>query len=197
MIWWVLIVASAAWFGFAYVGYPLVLAVLARVSPRPFRSGETSPPLSVIIAVHNGGERLRHKLEETLALDYPGSIEVIVASDGTILAWGDDTRLISLWHLPSNRQIGEDLTGHREPISDLEFADVDQDGVDGLLASTSDDATTRVWEIRARRLVARIEAHRQDVTAVAISPQASVSSHGGSPVPSAAPATPPRMLPAS
>lgn len=99
---------------------------------------------------------------------------VALNGDGSILAWGDDTRLLWLWSIPDNAQIGENLTGHREPISDLEFADVDRDGVDGLLVSTSNDATTRVWEIRARRLVARIEAHTADVTAVAVSPNANL-----------------------
>ena len=91
MIWWILIVASVAWVGFAYAVYPLILVLLARFSPRPFRSGDDSPPLSVIITVHNGGERLRHKLEETLALDYAGSVEVIVASDGST----DETEAIA------------------------------------------------------------------------------------------------------
>ncbi len=114
-----------------------------------------------------------------LILSVPGNFAATVTAvalnaEGSILAWGDDTRLIGLWHIPTDSRIGENLSGHREPISDLEFADVDGDGVEGLLASASDDATARVWEIRARRLVARVEAHREDVTAVAISPDAAL-----------------------
>jgi hypothetical protein len=83
MLWWSLIAGSAAWVGFAYLGYPLVLLLLARFSPRPTRSADEFPELSVIIAVHNGDAVLRRKLEATLDLAYPGRVEVIVASDGS------------------------------------------------------------------------------------------------------------------
>jgi hypothetical protein len=58
---WTLIVLSSAWVGFAYAGYPLILILLARWSPRPLRARDSYPPLSVIIAVHNGEHALRHK----------------------------------------------------------------------------------------------------------------------------------------
>lgn len=80
---WLVIVASGLWVAFGYAIYPALLAVLARVSPRRVQLGDAHPPVSVIIAVHNGAHVLRHKLEATLALDYPGSVEVIVASDGS------------------------------------------------------------------------------------------------------------------
>ena len=83
MLWWILIGLSAAWVGFAYLGYPLALLLLARLSPRPLRSGDAHPELSVIIAVHNGEPVLRRKLEATLDLAYPKRFEVIVASDGS------------------------------------------------------------------------------------------------------------------
>jgi len=84
---WLLIGLSALWVGFAYLGYPAVLAILARVAPRPARPGDTTPSLSLIIAVHNGAGRLAAKLENVLAQDYPGTVEVIVSSDGS----DDDT----------------------------------------------------------------------------------------------------------
>jgi hypothetical protein len=56
---WTLIVLSSAWVGFAYAGYPLILILLARWSPRPLRARDSYPPLSVIIAVHNGEHALR------------------------------------------------------------------------------------------------------------------------------------------
>ncbi len=74
---------AAAWVGFAYLGYPLGLLLLARLSPRPVRRSDIAPELSVIIAVHNGEGELRGKLEATLALEYPDRFEVIVASDGS------------------------------------------------------------------------------------------------------------------
>lgn len=80
---WTLIVLSAGWVGFAYVGYPLALALLARFSPLPVRRAAHAPPLSIIIAVYNGERALARKLEATLALDYAGEIQIIVASDGS------------------------------------------------------------------------------------------------------------------
>jgi len=92
----VVIVLSAGWVGFAYAGYPIVLWSLARLSPRPIRPGDATPPLSVVIAVHDAEGDLPAKLENTLAADYPGDLEVIVASDHSTdrteaitRSWGD------------------------------------------------------------------------------------------------------------
>lgn len=79
----VLIALSAAWVLFAYGGYAAILAGVARLSPRPVRREPVRPSLSVIIAVHNGEDRLAAKLERTLALAYPRPVQVIVASDGS------------------------------------------------------------------------------------------------------------------
>ena len=78
-----LAVLSIGWLGFGYVGYPLALALLRAVSPRPLRREDRFPPLSVIVAVHNGERALAGKLEATLAQDYPGPVELIVSSDGS------------------------------------------------------------------------------------------------------------------
>jgi cellulose synthase/poly-beta-1,6-N-acetylglucosamine synthase-like glycosyltransferase len=80
---WTLIVAALAWVGFAYAGYPLLLALLSRLSPRPVQRRDVSPSLAVVVAVHNGANLLARKLENTLALSYPRPFEVIVASDGS------------------------------------------------------------------------------------------------------------------
>jgi cellulose synthase/poly-beta-1,6-N-acetylglucosamine synthase-like glycosyltransferase len=88
---WFLILASAAWVVFAYAGYPLALMVLARISPRSVRREDISPPISIIIAVHNGERALRQKLDATLGLVYTGEAQIIVASDGST----DDTNEIA------------------------------------------------------------------------------------------------------
>jgi len=75
---------AAAWVGFAYLGYPACLALLARIAPRrPIRRGMDQPSLSIVITVHNGESSLRSKLEATLALDYGGEREVVIASDAS------------------------------------------------------------------------------------------------------------------
>jgi cellulose synthase/poly-beta-1,6-N-acetylglucosamine synthase-like glycosyltransferase len=84
---WTLVALASTWIAFAYVGYPAVLWLFRTISPRPVRSADVFPPLSVVIAVHNAGEALRRKLEATLALDYPGPWEIVVTSDGST----DDT----------------------------------------------------------------------------------------------------------
>jgi len=105
---WTGIVACALWIGFAYGGYAVVLVLLRRVSPRPVRRAAGHPALSVIIAVHNGGERLARKLENTLGLAAPGPLQVIVASDGSTdtteeVARGYASRGVELVALPAQR----------------------------------------------------------------------------------------------
>jgi len=83
---------AIAWLGFTYVGYPLVLMALRRLTPkRVFIQASKAPPLSLIIAVHNGSAELQKKLEATLALEYPGTREIIVSSDGS----NDETEAIA------------------------------------------------------------------------------------------------------
>ncbi len=80
---WLVVGLGLAWVVYGYLGYPLVLLALRRLAPRPVRSAEVAPPLSFILAVHDGEAHLERKLAATLALDYPGPLEVIVASDGS------------------------------------------------------------------------------------------------------------------
>jgi len=74
------------WVAFAYLGYPLMLAALRRFAPLPrvVRGGpDFAPPLSVVIAVHDGARELARKLENTLSQAYPGPREILVSSDGS------------------------------------------------------------------------------------------------------------------
>jgi len=72
---------------YSYFIYPLVLKVLPvrqRGSSRPVDTSDDSglSTLSLIITVHNEEARIRDKLENTLALDYPRNrLEIIIASD--------------------------------------------------------------------------------------------------------------------
>jgi len=66
-----------------YVGYPIEMALLARLAPKPVKKAPQTPPASIVMAVYNGAELLPAKLDNLLALDYPsGRLEVIVACDG-------------------------------------------------------------------------------------------------------------------
>ena len=73
---------SVAAVGYAYVGYPLLLTLISLIRPKPVRSQDWTPSVSVIIAAYNEERDLAAKLENTLALDYPKSqLEIIVTSD--------------------------------------------------------------------------------------------------------------------
>lgn len=76
------------WFSLAgvlytYLGYPALLWIAAKIRPRPWRSAEIHPGVSVVLAVHNGLALLQTKLERLLALDYSNIEEVIIVSDGS------------------------------------------------------------------------------------------------------------------
>lgn len=73
---------SAAALCYTYVGYPLLLVMVSRLSGRAVRRADWTPAVSVIITAYNEERDLAAKLENTLALDYdPDKLEVIVASD--------------------------------------------------------------------------------------------------------------------
>jgi cellulose synthase/poly-beta-1,6-N-acetylglucosamine synthase-like glycosyltransferase len=73
---------SVAALFYTYIGYPLLVFLVAKLRPRPQRRGSFEPSVSVIITAYNEERDLAAKLENTLALDYPKQkLEVIVASD--------------------------------------------------------------------------------------------------------------------
>ena len=69
---------------YVYVLYPLAVAVVARIRPRPVRKESIRPRVSLIIPAHNEEAVLAASLENKLALDYPREcMEVLVVSDGS------------------------------------------------------------------------------------------------------------------
>jgi glycosyltransferase involved in cell wall biosynthesis len=67
---------------YAWIGYPLMLMAMAPVAGRRVAKRTTTPAATFIITAYNEEDRLRAKLENTLAQDYPASLlEIIVASD--------------------------------------------------------------------------------------------------------------------
>lgn len=67
---------------YTYAGYPLLLALVSTLRPRPVRRNDFSASVTVIITAYNEERDLVAKLENTLALDYPPDLlEIIVASD--------------------------------------------------------------------------------------------------------------------
>ena len=79
---------------YVYVGYPLLIFVLARLRPRPVRKAAShQPTVSFIVAAYNEAAVIAGKLANTLELDYPPErLEIIVASDGSSDATEDIVR---------------------------------------------------------------------------------------------------------
>ena len=75
---------AVSFVAYAYVGYPAALAVAGTVRRRSAVAGDVRPAVSVIVAVHDGAPRLRAKLDNTLAQDYPAELlQIIVADDAS------------------------------------------------------------------------------------------------------------------
>jgi len=73
---------------YTYVGYPLMLALLTRLSKRHARTdpaaGEQVPMVSVLLSVHNGAAFLPSKLDSLLNQDYPCErMEILIYCDGS------------------------------------------------------------------------------------------------------------------
>jgi cellulose synthase/poly-beta-1,6-N-acetylglucosamine synthase-like glycosyltransferase len=74
--------------GYAYVGYPVLVYLSSMIFPKPVKSGEIEPSVTVLITAYNEENAIREKLENTLAIEYPREkFQIIVASDGST----DDT----------------------------------------------------------------------------------------------------------
>lgn len=105
----VLILVPVALFAYAYIGYPLILAVVARLKPKPKRFGDPPewPRISIAIPAYNEAASIGATLESLLALDYPPDRrQILVVSDcsrdGTdeiVLRYAD--RGVELLTLPS------------------------------------------------------------------------------------------------
>ena len=69
---------------YVYLGYPLILAGLARLRRKPVEYPIYLPKVTILIAAHNEQAVIASKLENTLALDYPlENLQIIVAADGS------------------------------------------------------------------------------------------------------------------
>src|SRR6516225_8440165 len=77
---------GVGWLVYVYVGYPLILAVLARIGRRihPVIKDDYLPSVSVLVSARNEEKDIGWKVAETLAWDYPRDrLEVLVASDAS------------------------------------------------------------------------------------------------------------------
>jgi cellulose synthase/poly-beta-1,6-N-acetylglucosamine synthase-like glycosyltransferase len=69
---------------YVVIGYPVLLALLARRFAKPVCKRDHQERVSVIIPVRNGEQWLARKIESVLAQDYPPELcEIIIVSDGS------------------------------------------------------------------------------------------------------------------
>ena len=75
---------------YTYIGYPLVLFLVARFSrdipnERNYVPNDVDcfPTVTVYIAAHNEDRHIRAKIENALELEYEGSLSIVVADDGS------------------------------------------------------------------------------------------------------------------
>lgn len=84
MVYVVLILAMGT-VAYVLIGYPLILAVMPRKrKPLVAKNLDYRSTVSIIIAVYNGAESVKAKIESILALDYPRELlQIMVVSDGS------------------------------------------------------------------------------------------------------------------
>ncbi len=68
----------------SYVFYPLTISLIGKIAPVKINKSDISPSVSIIIAAHNEAVHIEDKIQNTLALIYPGNkLEVLIGSDGS------------------------------------------------------------------------------------------------------------------
>jgi cellulose synthase/poly-beta-1,6-N-acetylglucosamine synthase-like glycosyltransferase len=69
---------------YVYAGYPVILALWARLAPRFVRRSPITPAVSIVIAARNEAATLEARIGNLLSLDYPSElVQIVVASDGS------------------------------------------------------------------------------------------------------------------
>jgi cellulose synthase/poly-beta-1,6-N-acetylglucosamine synthase-like glycosyltransferase len=77
--------------GYVFVGYPVLVRVMATFVGMRIERAAIRPTVTVVISAYNEAHNIRAKLDNVMSLDYePGLVDVIVASDAS----SDDTDAI-------------------------------------------------------------------------------------------------------
>ena len=69
---------------YTFLGYPLLIGLLTRCVHRPVRRATITPQVTLLIPAYNEASVIAHKIENSLALDYPPErLEIVVVTDGS------------------------------------------------------------------------------------------------------------------
>jgi cellulose synthase/poly-beta-1,6-N-acetylglucosamine synthase-like glycosyltransferase len=146
---WIFLVFSAIVL-YVWIGYPLLVSILALIFKRKPTSVEpsTDPFVSVIIPVHDEELKIASKLEDCLELLYPNEkLEIIVASDGSTdrtdeVVRGFIARDSRIRWLHSDRRVGksgiQNLAAERARGDVLFFTDANTAMPPGVLRALVD-----------------------------------------------------------
>jgi len=160
---------SAAVCAYVYFGYPALLFLLSRTRPRPVARRGVTPPVSLIVPVHNEEAVVEAKIRNSLALVYPeGLLEVLVVSDGST----DGTEAIAARHqgprlrllrLPRQGKAGALNEGARQARGEvLVFTDanamLEPDSVQRLVEGFADPAVGGACGNKKHRAAIRADA---------------------------------------
>ena len=102
---------------YVYLGYPLIVAILALLRPKPNFQSSNFPFITVLIAAFNEEEVIAQKIENILLSDYPkDKMQIIVSDDGSI----DRTKEIAQSYLDQGVEVISDSNrrGKISAISD-------------------------------------------------------------------------------
>ncbi len=154
----VVAIVSLAVTVWVYAGYPLLVALLARVHPRARRRAPQLVPVSVIVAAHNEEGIIGTKVANILASRYPAELlEVIVVSDGstdgTVAAAraAGATLVIPLARVGKLRALNHAVSRARGAV--LVFTDADSQLEPGTLAElTADFADPAIGAVAANEV---------------------------------------------
>ncbi|XP_071790204.1 notchless protein homolog 1-like [Asterias amurensis] len=86
--------------------------------------------------------------------------------DGRLLASGCKNSQIILWDPETGKQVGRALTGHRQWITSLAWEPLHINANCRHLASSSKDATVRLWDVTLGTCMRSLSSHLQSVTCV-------------------------------
>ncbi|OQW31025.1 MAG: hypothetical protein A4E19_20905 [Nitrospira sp. SG-bin1] len=80
----IVLYGSIAMLVYTYLGYPLLLAMWARCGSIPVRKSKTTPSVTIVIAAWNEALRIKERVIDCLAQEYPVEcLNVVVVSDGS------------------------------------------------------------------------------------------------------------------
>ncbi len=82
-MWLLLLLTCLLLIAYAHVGYPVLMAVLARLRKKPLKTSQPLPAgISIVMSVFNAETRIQARLRNLLACRWHGELEIVVFCDG-------------------------------------------------------------------------------------------------------------------